>query len=173
MAYILKKGTGGGGGGGDATAVNQQIQIDQVKDNTTYQSVFINDDNLSVFKNNSAQSLFGDTNNDSVFATEVNGVEAVSVFKSNDKSVFKENNDISTFNTDQKESLLYKSLVNDNSGSNTRTNQVKSSVFTAATALGAAALLQTFLSNNPCVIVAFTSSQTALSHDLFLLYTDL
>jgi hypothetical protein len=77
MGYIIKAPTGGGGG--DATAANQQIQINELKIDSTEPSVFKVEGGLSGDK-----SVFTDYNGFSTFNDELRN----SVFKINDKSIF-------------------------------------------------------------------------------------
>jgi hypothetical protein len=172
MGYILKKSTGGGG---NATAANQQKQIDQLAEISGYPSVLKDKVDESVFIQNQDSVFVGDRtvgNDYGVFKNSSNK----SIFKegSTNRGVFTEITGKSTFNADSDDSLLFKSIVNNfNSLSPGRPNNVVCQYFTDVTAAGVAGLLNGFLNATPCYIISLTSSQGAGTHDLFLLYSPL
>jgi hypothetical protein len=174
MAYILKQSSGGGGG--DATADNQQSQIDQLTEVNPTPSVLKDNTNISVFKNatqrsvfvedGSLDSVFKDSNNESTF-----NISNSSVFKGRGNvKVFTDATNISAFVTTDQQSILYKTFINDRSLS-VRPNTILCASFTAVTAAGVTTLLNNFLSANNVAINSMTSSQSVGSHDLFLLYS--
>lgn len=134
-----------GGGGGDATAANQVLQLAQ--DATE----------ASLISTNSTLTQIVDLNTNA-------GGAANSVFKDNNQqSVFRDNGGIGA-------SLIYKTTKNC-LGLTGLLNQMICVSFTNTTAAAVAADLSTFLANNDCFVISVTSSQTALSHDLFLTYS--
>jgi len=164
MGYILKKSTGGGGGG-DATAANQQKQIDQLTDLTAYPSVLKNGNDVSIFSDNTPEGAFQDVGTRSVFKDGGDSVfkdyAGSPVFKDgNSDSVFKFPN--GGFATGQ--SAIVKPILNN------IVNPFTVISFTAASLTATAALLQNFLTNNNCIIVNISFSQSALSHDILLVY---
>jgi hypothetical protein len=118
----------------------------------------------------------GGTATDTLQTIQINQINELSstpsVFKTpSDKSVFTENShDLSTFNDDSEESLLYKSLVSDYNGT-IRINKMYFIVFTAVTAVAVASLVDTWLASTKAIIVSVTSSQGAGSHDIFIMYS--
>lgn len=88
-----------------------------------------------------------------------------SVFKdtTNFKSVFTNLNGL--------QSLFYKSIENTGPATVTNPNVIQSISFTHVTSVGVSGLLNTWLSNNACFICGITATQSALSHDLYLLYS--
>lgn len=100
-----------------------------------------------------------------IYDTQVNqGGSQNSVFKDNNQqSVFRDSNGVGP-------SLIYKTTKN-NIGVSGLLNQMICISFTNTTAAAVAADLSAFLSVTDCFVISVTSSQTALSHDLFLTYS--
>ena len=158
MAYIIKKGSGGGGG--DATAFNQDKQIDQLLEGSS---------SSSVFKDNSDNSAFIDRTGESAFISSTGST----LKDSNGNSVFTDISGLSVFKTDTDISILYRACINTGLVVGSRNNTLQCIVFTAASAVNAVAALNVFLNNNGVIINSLTSSQSVGSHDLFLLYSTL
>jgi len=150
MGYIIKSPTGAGGG--DATAANQQKQIDQLTELSTYPSVLKDNADLSVFYNPTQRSVFKeDATGESVFKDPSN----VSVFVSGPKSIADLTN--TTLN------LLTKINVS--------TSSTVVTSFTSTTLAGVATLLETFLQANAVTIVNISfSSGGVAQHDVLLTY---
>jgi len=156
MGYILKKGDGAGAG--DATAANQVLQLAQdatevtaneIKVQVTGTNNYLTDAlSNSVFSGVGTQSVFKGTTNNSVF-TDIN---SESVFKFPISGVAGD------------ESAIIKPILNDTNKPFTVTS------FTAASLAATTALLQTFLNTQDCIIVNISFSQSALSHDILLVY---
>jgi hypothetical protein len=140
MGYIIKSPTGGGGG--NATAANQQKQIDQLADLSAYPSVLKDNADLSVFKDNNGDSVFTDT--------------GASVFIASGKSV----GDRAYFINEN----LSRSI-------RTTTSTTVTS-FTSTTLAGVATLLETFLQANPSIYIVNISfsSGGVTQHDVLLTY---
>jgi hypothetical protein len=174
MGYIIKAPTGGGGGGDataanqvlqlgqDATAANQLIEINQLIENsgeasvlkdTNDQSVFLDNTNLSVFRDLSGNSnlYYNQSVAQSAFNTEANTLGT--------------SNGVGTLTTNLNNSFT-------NNGSPTGTNLTSVQTFTSTTLAGVGALLQTFL-RAPGVLaiknISF-SSGGATQHDVILVY---
>jgi hypothetical protein len=161
MGYIIKKGTGGGGGG-DATAANQVLQLAQ---DSTEASQQIQIDQIK--ENSGSASVFKDANDESVF-----NISGSSAFKARGNvKVFTDDTNISAFVTTAQKSILYKTFINDRTALSIRPNTILCASFTAATAAGVTTLLNNFLNANNVAINSMTSSQSVGSHDLFLLYS--
>jgi len=157
MGYILKK--GGGAGTGDATAANQQKQIDQLAEASSYPSVLKDNADLSVFANATQRSVLKDINGESVFIDNNTesaflGANARSVFKVNSESLFKDvsgnsnfndSNLTSVFKTTSNNSILTQSKI-----SNTATSVISFQNTTPATL---ATDIQTILTTNPVTII--------------------
>ena len=96
---------------------------------------------------------------------QINNTGTPSVFKApiDNKSVFYDNAAL--------QSLFYKSIENTGGSIVTNPNVIQSISFTNATAAGVSADLNTWLSANACFICGLTATQSALSHDLYLLYS--
>jgi len=151
MGYILKK--GGGAGTGDATAANQQKQIDQLTELSAYPSVLKDNADLSVFYNPTQRSVFKDDSTDeSVFKDSAGDT----VFIKGGKTV-----------TDRV-SVTFDLLSKTNLAS--ATTVVTS--FTSTTLAGVAALLETFLQANPSIYIINISFSSAgvTQHDVLLTY---
>ena len=152
MGYILKKPTGGAGGG-DATAANQQKQIDQLTELSAYPSVLKDNVDLSVFYNPTQRSVFKDDSTaESVFKDSAGDT----VFIKGGKTV-----------TDRV-SVTFDLLVKTNL---TLATTVVTS-FTDTTLAGVATQLETFLQANVgiyIVNISFSSGGVA-QHDVLLTY---
>jgi len=159
MGYILKK--NGGAGAGDATAANQQKQIDQLTESSGYSSVLKDNADLSVFYNPTQRSVFKeDSTGESVFKSSLTNT---SVFETNTKTVAE---------------LLDQLNVGVNNSTNLfvkNTQPLSTTVvtsFNSATLAGVATLLQTFLQANPgiSIINISFSSGGVTQHDVLLTY---
>lgn len=140
MGYIIKK--GGGAGTGDATAANQTTQITEAQTTNNY----IFDGVRSVFKDGSNSSF-----NDNAGA---------SVFKTGGDSVF----NFPLGAPFPNESAIVKPIYNNSA------NPFLVTSFTAGSLAATTALFTTWLAANSACIVNISFSQSALSHDILVVY---
>jgi hypothetical protein len=134
MGYVIKKGTGGGGGG-DATALNQQKQIDQLTDGSGFASVLKDNNDESVFTQRNKSVFVGDRSN------------------GNDYGVFKESAIQSVFKTTTDKSIINLSKI---SNSGTRAIGLQ-----ASTVSDIANDIQNFLISNNVAVISICYGDSA------------
>ena len=163
MGYIIKSPTGGGGG--DATAANQQKQIDQLAEASGYPSVLKDNADLSVFYNPTQRSVFKiDATGESVFK-DPNSGSNVFIGDINNLSVFK--NSLGKTITEIFDAYLSQYVKQVIPAASTVVTS-----FTSTTLAGVATLLETFLQTNPGITIVNISfsSGGAAQHDVLLTY---
>ena len=167
MGYILKNNSGGGGGG-DATAANQQIQINQLVENSG---------EVSVLKDTNDQSVFLDTTNLSVLKDPVSGDS--NFYLNGSVAYWGQTNNtqlqsIGGTLTDI-ENYLQNSFTNNGSLFSPNTNNYVQT-FTDTTLAGVGAQLETFLQAGGTRIaiknISFSSGGAA-QHDIILVYQNI